>query len=577
MALTTAEQMVEQLKAAGIRRIYGVTGDSLNFLNDALRRDGSIDWIHVRHEEAGAFAAMAEGVLGGLGCCAGSSGPGHVHLLNGLYDAQRWGVPVLALASTISSQDYGCESFQSTDLSMFNGCSYYNELAQTPVQLPRMLQQAMQYAWSSKGVGVCAFPGDLMMQKAYEGIPVATLYRADTVMRPNDETLAQLAQLINDTDDIGIYAGLGCAEARAEVLALAGLLKAPVAYTLKAKMSMEYDNPYAVGLTGLLGSSAGAKALTGGKLLLMLGSDFPWREFLDGDVDIVQIDTKPERLGRRVALKMGLAGDIASTLKALLPLLKAKQDDAFLKSCVEDYASVLHTQQVHAQDPGEDELIKPEYLAHQINELAAQDAIFTADTGMCTVWAARYIHSAGLRTLMGSFSHGSMANAMPQAIGAALHSPTRQVVALCGDGGISMLLGDLMTVAQYHLPIKLIVFNNRSLGMVELEMQVAGLPDWQTKMVNPDFMQLAQACGIKGYSVKKPELLEHTLTEAFAHDGPVLVEVFTNPNVPVLPPHTSIGVLSRYVESQVKRTEEGRFKEVWLSVKTSIKYIRDMW
>lgn len=577
MALTTAEQLVELLKSAGIRRIYGVTGDSLNYLNDALRRDGTIEWIHVRHEEAGAFAAMAEGVLGGLGCCAGSSGPGHVHLLNGLYDAHRWGAPVLALASTIISQDYGSESFQSTDLSMFDGCSHYNEVAQTPKQLPRMVQQAMQYAWNSKGVGVCAFPGDLMMQKAYEGIPLATLYRPEAVICPSDKELHDLAALINNTEQVSIYAGLGCTNARTEVLELAEKLKAPIAYTLKAKMMMEHDNPYAVGMTGLLGSSAGAQAITQCKVLLMLGSDFPWREFLDGEVKIVQIDTKPERLGRRVALHRGLTGDISSTLKALLPLIQVKNNDTFLNECLKGYALVQKTQHYHAKDPGQENLIQPEFLTSKIDELADEDAIFTADTGMCAVWAARYIHSTGKRTLMGSFSHGSMANAMPQAIGAVLHSPSRQVVALCGDGGISMLLGDLMTIAQYKLPIKLIVFNNRTLGMVELEMQVAGLPDWQTKMVNPNFAQVAEACGIRGYSIKNPNQLEHTLREIFSYEGPVLVEVFTNPDVPVLPPHTSLGVITRYVESEVKLAKAGRFKEAWLSLKTSIKYVRDLW
>ncbi|KTD36516.1 Pyruvate dehydrogenase [Legionella nautarum] len=577
MALTTAEQMVELLKSAGIRRIYGVTGDSLNFLNDALRRDGTIEWIHVRHEEAGAFAAMAEGVLGGLGCCAGSSGPGHVHLLNGFYDAHRWGAPVLALASTIISQDYGSESFQSTDLSMFDGCSYYNEIAQTPKQLPRMVQQAMQYAWNRKGVGVCAFPGDLMMQQAYEGIPLATLYRPDAVTCPSERELNDLAALINNTEKVSIYAGIGCTNARAEVLKLAEKLKAPIAYTLKAKMVMEHENPFVVGMTGLLGSSAGARAITECKVLLMLGSDFPWREFLDGEVKIVQIDTKPERLGRRVALHRGLTGDINSTLKALLPLVQIKNDDTFLKDCLKDYDAVQKLQHHHAEEAGQENLIKPEFLATKIDELADKDAIFTADTGMCTVWAARYIRSTGKRSLMGSFSHGSMANAMPQAIGAALHSPSRQVVAFCGDGGISMLLGDLMTIAQYKLPIKLIVFNNRTLGMVELEMQVAGLPNWQTKMVNPNFAQLAEACGIRGYSIKNPEELEPTLREAFSYEAAVLVEVFTNPDVPVLPPHTSIGVITRYVESEVKLTKAGRFKEAWLSLKTSIKYVRDLW
>lgn len=576
MSQSVAEQMVHMLKLAGVRRIYGVTGDSLNFFNDALRRDGSIDWIHVRHEEAGAYAAMAEGVLGGLGCCAGSSGPGHVHLINGLYDAHRWGAPVLALPSTITSEDYGTESFQSTDLRMFDGCSYYNQVATTPRQLPRMLQQAMQHAWNLKGVGVCAFPGDLMTQDADHDALRADLYRPSPATRPANDELQALAQLINDSDEIGIYAGIGCAEARAEVLELAELLKAPIAYTLKAKMLFEHDNPNAVGLTGLLGSKAGARAITGGKLLLMLGSDFPWKEFLDSSAKVVQIDQRPERLGRRVALHTGLCGDIQPTLQALLPLIENKSDDGFLQACLKDLQDVNGDHKAHAEDPGEENLIKPEYVTAMIDRLADDDAIFTADTGMSTVWAARYLRSTGKRTLMGSFSHGSMANAMPQTIGACLHSPERQVIALCGDGGISMLLGDLMTIAQYQLPAKLIVFNNRTLGMVELEMQIAGLPDWQTDMHNPDFAEVARACGISGYTVKDPAKLESVLGEALRHDGPALVNVFTNPHVPTLPPHTSIGVMSRYVESQAKLALTGRLGEVWDAFKTNIKYIRDL-
>ena len=576
MGRTVAEQLVGMLKAAGVCRIYGVTGDSLNFFNDALRRDGSIDWIHVRHEEVGAYAAMAEGVLGGMGCCAGSSGPGHVHLINGLYDAHRWGAPVLALASTITSEDYGTESFQSTDLHMFDGCSHYNEVATTPLQLPRMLQQALQHAWNRKGVGVCAFPGDLMTCNAEEDALCADLYRPQPVMTPSGAEIQLLAELINSSEDIGIYAGVGCADARAEVIELARLLKAPMAYTLKAKMTLEYDNPYAVGLTGMLGNKAGARAITGGKLLLMLGSDFPWKEFLDSSIKIVQIDAKPERLGRRVALHMGLCGDIGPTLRTLLPLITPKTDGRFLNACLADYAEVEEDLHVHAADPGEENLIKPEFVAAMIDRLADDDAIFTTDTGMSTVWAARYLHGTGKRTLMGSFSHGSMANAMPQSIGAALHSPERQVIAFCGDGGISMLMGDLMTIAQYKLPIKLIVFNNHSLGMVELEMQVAGLPDWQTKMINPDFAMVAEACGIRGYSVTNPDKLENTLQEALLHNGPALVDVFTNPHVPTLPPHTSVGVMSRYIQSQAKLALGGRMDEAWDAFRTNIKYIRDL-
>lgn len=576
MTRTVADQIVEMLKAAGIRRVYGVTGDSLNFFNDAIRRDGGLDWIQVRHEEVGAYAAMAEGVLGGLACCAGSSGPGHVHLINGLYDAQRWGAPLLALASTIASEDFGTESFQSTDLAMFDGCSHYNEIAITPRQLPRMLQQALQHAWNRGGVGVCAVPGDLMTQAVDEEALCADLYRTQAIIRPPDEALQGLAELLNEAEAVGIYAGAGAVAARDEVLALAQRLKAPVAYTLKAKMGLEYDNPYAVGLTGLLGSAAGARAVTGPQVLLMLGSDFPWKEFLDSSVRIVQIDTRPERLGRRVALHAGLHGDIQPTLRALLPLVEEQSERGFLDACLDDYRAAGEDRAAHADDPGKPDLIQPEFVTAHLDRLADEDAIFTADTGMSTVWAARYLSANGRRQLMGSFTHGSMANAMPQAIGAALHSPQRQVVALCGDGGLSMLMGDLATIAQYDLPVKLVVFNNRSLGMVELEMQVEGLPNWQTDLQNPDFAAVAEACGIQGFTVRDPEDVASTLSTALQHEGPALINVFTTPHAPTMPPDTSIGVVSRYVQSQARLALDGRLGEVWQAFKNNLKYIRDV-
>ncbi len=576
MSKIIAEQMVDMIADAGIRRVYGVTGDSLNLLNDAIRRDGRIQWIHVRHEEAGAYAAMAEGVLGGFGCCAGSSGPGHVHLINGLYDAHRWGAPVLALPSTIERDEYGMQSFQDTDLRMFDGCSHYNQLAQIPKQLPRMLQQAMQHALSLKGVGVCGFGGDLLDQPVAEDAIVSPVYRPQTLLRPMDEELDKLAMLLNSAGKVMIYGGIGCRGAHAQVLALAGKLKAPVGYTLKGKMDLEYDNAFDTGMTGFLGGAATTDAIHECDVLLMLGTDFPWKDFLVTRAKVAQILDRPERLGRRARVELGLCGDIAPTLDALLPMIELKRDDSFLKDRLAARAKDKERLQKHAADPGKHGSISPEYLARLLDKYADKDAIFTSDTGMSTVWAARYLCATGQRTLFGSYSHGSMANAMPQAIGAALAGGGRQVIACCGDGGISMLLGDMMTVAQYRLPVKLIVFNNGSLGMVEIEMQLAGIPDNQTDLPNPKFAQVAEACGIRGIRLEDPAKLDGAIQEALSYSGPVVVDVTTNHNAVGMPPHTTLKQLRAYTLSQAKMLFDGRSFEVLQHFKENLRYLGDL-
>ncbi|MGH8372054.1 MAG: thiamine pyrophosphate-dependent enzyme [Gammaproteobacteria bacterium] len=576
MSTTLAEQMVEIIAAAGIKRIYGVTGDSLNLFNDAIRRDGRIKWVHVRHEEAGAYAAMAEGVLGGIGCCAGSSGPGHVHLINGLYDAQRWGAPVLALPSTILRDDYGMQSFQETDLRMFDGCSHYNQLAQTAKQLPRMLQQAIQHALSLKGVGVCGFSGDLIAEDIAESAIVSPVYRPNTVLRPADDELEKLAELLNGASKVMIYGGMGCDSSHGLVISLADKLKAPVGYTLKGKMALEYDNPFDIGMTGFIGGSACADAIHEADVLLMLGTDFPWKDFLVTKAQVAQILDRPERLGRRTRVELGLAGDIAPTLEALLPRIKSKHDDSFLKEHLAVRAKNRERLHSHAADHGKTGAISPEYLASTLDKYADDDAIFTSDTGMSTVWAARYLKANGKRSLMGSYSHGSMANAMPQAIGAAFAGGGRQVIACCGDGGISMLLGDVMTIAQYDLPVKLIVFNNGSLGMVEIEMQLAGIPDNQTDLPNPKFAQVAEACGIRGIRVEDPAKLDAAIKDALGHKGPVLVDIATDHNAVGMPPHTSLKQLGAYTVSQARMLLDGRTLEVLQHARENLKYIGDL-
>ncbi|MCG9793008.1 thiamine pyrophosphate-dependent enzyme [Flavobacterium algicola] len=577
MSKKVADQIVEMLVSNNVKRIYAVTGDSLNELNDAVRRSGKIKWIHVRHEEVGAYAAAAEAELDGLACCAGSSGPGHVHLINGLYDANRSGVPMIAIASTISTAEFGVDYFQSTDTNkLFDDCSVYNQLATTPTQVPRMLQAAIQNAVHKKGVAVFGLPGDVSAMEAVESATSLYNYHGETIVRPADDEMQKMANLLNIFPKISIFCGIGAREAHDDIIKLAELLKAPIGYSFRGKMGMQYDNPYEVGMTGLLGVPSAFHAMHESDVVLLLGTDFPYEHFMPVKNKIIQIDEKPERLGRRAKLEMGLAGKITDTIAALLPLIINKEDDSFLNAQLEFYEKVKENLNVYVEDSGTENHISPEYVASTINKMANDDAIFTVDTGMCCVWGARYIEGTGKRFMLGSFNHGSMANAMPMAIGAQLAYPEKQVIAFCGDGGLSMLLGDLATIKQYNLPIKLIVFNNRSLGMVQLEMQVEGLPNNETDMVNPDFAMVAQAMGFKGITVTNPDKVENALQEAFIHDGPVLVSVFTNPQALAMPPKMEFDQMKGYALSISKMILGGRMDEVLEMVKTNYKHLKEV-
>jgi pyruvate dehydrogenase (quinone) len=577
MAKIVADQLVEMLVNAGIKRIYAVTGDSLNEVNDAVRREGSIQWVHVRHEEAGAYAAGAEAQLNGIACCAGSSGPGHVHLINGLYDAHRSGAPVIAIASTVPSFEFGTEYFQETNtIKLFDDCSYYNQIATTPKQLPRMLQSAIQTALQRKGVAVVGLPGDLTKMDAEEIETSTQSYGDAALIRPTDNDLKTLAALIDQHKKITIFCGIGAAGAHDEVVELSRKLHAPVGYSFRGKMDIQYDNPNEIGMTGLLGLPAAFHSMHESDLLILLGTDFPYTPFMPTDCKIVQVDIKPERLGRRAKVDMGLHGAVKDTLAALLPLVEQKQDDSFLKAQLKVYAGVKEKLQTYVDDTGEKDKIHPEFVATTIDQLADKDAIFTVDTGMSCVWGARYINATGQRKMLGSFNHGSMANAMPQAIGAALACPGRQVIAFCGDGGISMLLGDLATITQYKLPIKIIVFNNRSLGMVKLEMEVAGLPDWQTDMHNPDFAMVAQAMGMKGITVNEPDDVKQALREALSYKGAALVNIMTDPNALAMPPKIEFEQVKGMALSMTKLILNGRMDEVLDTVKANYKHLKDV-
>jgi pyruvate dehydrogenase (quinone) len=577
MAKKVAEQLADMLVQAGIKRIYAVTGDSLNELNDAVRRNPDIRWIHVRHEEAGAYAAAAEAELTGLACCAGSSGPGHVHLINGLYDAHRSGASVLAIASTCASVEFGSGYFQETNtIKLFDDCSYYNQVAITPAQLPRMAQAALQHAIQKKGVAVLGLPGDVTAMDAVENMTADKNYFSKAMIRPAEEELVTLAGLVNKYKKISIFCGIGASEAHDEVVELAALLKAPVGYSFRGKMGIQYDNPYEVGMTGLLGLPSAYHSMHESDMVILLGTDFPYVPFIPQDKVLVQIDTRPERLGRRAKLEMGLHGDIKTTIKALIPLLTKKEDDSFLKAQLHIYQKVKDHLHTYVEDKGKKDAIHPEAVAAEIDKLASDNAIFTVDTGMCCVWASRYLRSTGKRSMVGSFTHGSMANAMPHAIGAALACPERQVIALCGDGGISMLLGDLATIKQYNLPVKIVVFNNRSLGMVKLEMEVAGLPDSETDMVNPEFALVAQAMGIKGITISDPDKLEAGMKEAFLYSGPVLINVMTDPNALAMPPKVEMKMMTGMALSMTRLMLGGKFEEVLDTVKSNYKHMEEL-
>jgi pyruvate dehydrogenase (quinone) len=577
MSKNISDQLVEALVDAGIQRIYAVTGDSLNHLNAAVHRNGKIKWIHVRHEETGAFAAGAEAQLTGLACCAGSSGPGHVHLINGLYDAHRSSASVLAIASTLPTKEFGTSYFQETNtIKLFDDCSCYNQVASTPAQLPRMLQAALQHAVHKKGVAVIGLPGDITNLPSVAPETTTILFRNKPVVRPSEDELLQLASLLNSHKKVTIYCGLGAAEAHTEIIQLAERLKAPVAYSYKAKMAIQYNNPYEVGLTGLLGIPSAYHSMHECDLLVLLGTDFPYTPFMPLKNKIVQIDIKPENLGRRAKLDLGLCGDVKDTLNALMSMVEMKTDTTFLDLQLEFYNEVKKKLLIYVKDTGKSNAIHPEFVTSVINELAARDAIFTVDTGMCCVWAARYIEGTGERKMLGSFNHGSMANAMPQAIGAAFACPGKQVIAFCGDGGLSMLLGDLMTIVQYKLPVKIIIFNNRTLGMVKLEMEVAGIPDRETEMMNPDFTKIAEAMGMQGITINEPDEVKSGLEKAFLQEGSVLVTIQTDPNALAMPPKLEFDQMKGMALYMEKMMLGGRMDEVFNIISSNYKHLSEV-
>jgi pyruvate dehydrogenase (quinone) len=563
MTRTVADFMAEALQLAQVERVFGIVGDSLNGFTDALRRLKTIEWVHMRHEEAAAFAAGAEAHLTGqLAVCAGSCGPGNLHLINGLFDCQRSRVPVLAIAAHIPSTEIGIDYFQATHPEiLFKECSHYAELASTPEQLPQVLLRAMRVAVEKRGVAVVVIPGDVALAECSMKVP-QWLLPSLPIMRPPAADIQRLAELLNEGKRVTLLCGAGCAGAHAEVLALAARLKSPIVHALRGKEHVEYENPYDVGMTGLIGFASGYAAMMHCDTLLMLGTDFPYRQFYPEDARILQIDVRSEALGNRAPLTFGAVGTVRDTLDALLPLVTDKTETHHLEASLAEYQKARASLDALAESGPDSRVIHPQYLSRLVSELAEDDAIFTADVGTPTAWAARYLKMNGHRRLIGSFNHGSMANAMMQAIGAQAAFPGRQVISLSGDGGFTMMMGEFATLLQTGLPVKIMLLNNGTLGFVEMEMKANGFPDVGCDLTNPNFSAMAEAMGIKGVRVEHPQDLRGAVAEVLAHKGPALLDVVSARQELIMPPKTTAGEAYKFGTFLLKAVLDGRATEL---------------
>jgi len=572
MADTVADLIAETLIQAGVKRVFGVVGDSLNGLTEALRKREAIQWVHVRHEEAAAFAAAGESqITGGLAACAGSCGPGNLHLINGLFDAHRSRTPVLAIAAQIPSAEIGGGYFQETHpQDLFRECSHYCELVSDPAQLPYVLENAIRAAVGRRGVAVLVIPGDVALQPApRRGISPALL-PPTPVVRPGETELSALAALLNGAKRVTLFCGRGCAGAHGTLIQLADKLKSPIVHALGGKEHVEFDNPYDVGMTGFIGFSSGYAAMNACDVLLMLGTDFPYKQFLPGDAKIAQVDIRPENLGRRCKLELGLVGDVGATIEALLPKLTAKGDRKYLDDSLAHYRKARAGLDELARGTPGHKPIHPQYLARLLSEIASADAVFTCDVGTPTIWAARYLVMNGRRRLLGSFVHGSMANAMAHAIGAQASQPGRQVVSMSGDGGFAMLMGDLITLKQEKLPVKVVIFNNGVLGFVALEMKASGFIETGVDLENPDFAAMARAMGIHAVRVEDPGDLPKAIRDVLAHDGPAVLDVVTARQELSMPPTITAEQVKGFSLWILRAVMSGRGDEVLDLAKTNL-------
>jgi pyruvate dehydrogenase (quinone) len=561
---TVAQVIVDALVGVGVERVYGVAGDSLNGITDAIYNTGGIDWMHVRHEEAAAFAAGAEAHLTGKLCvCAGSCGPGHVHLINGLYDCQRSRVPVLALAAHLPTQEIGSGYFQQTHPEqLFVDCSHFCETVSDPSQIPRLVEIAIQTAVARHGVAVIVLPGDVALKRAENTTPRVHVSYARPAVHPSDANVAAAADLLNAARNVTILGGAGCHDAHDALVATADALAAPVVHAMRGKEFIEYDNPFDVGMTGLLGFASGYLAMKDCDTLLMLGTDFPYQQFYPEGARTIQVDLRGEQLGRRTRLDLGIVGDVKTTLEALLPRLMRKTDRTHLDASLAHYHRARKGLDDLATGAPGDKTVHPQFVAKTLDAMAADDAVFTCDVGTPTVWAARYLTMNGRRRLLGSFTHGSMANALPQAIGAQMVDRNRQVISMSGDGGLAMLLGEMLTLRQLSAPVKVILFNNASLGFVKLEMMAAGFLDRAVDLVNPDFARIAEAAGMLGISVHSPEQLQPGMEQVLRHEGPALLDVHVNTQELVMPPSLEMQQVGGFALYMAKAVLSGRGDEV---------------
>lgn len=563
---TIADLIVETLGHAGVERIYGVVGDSLNGLTEALRQAGTIEWVHVRHEEVAAFAASGESqATGRLAVCAGSCGPGNLHLINGLYDAQRSRTPVLAIAAHIPSAEVGSGYFQETHPQiLFRECSVYCEMVSDPAQMPYVLDNAIRAAVGEGGVAVVVIPGNVALKDAPEraATPAQGLLPPRPRVSPGPAEVEALARMLNEVRRVTLFCGRGCAQAHGPLMALAEALKAPIVHALGGKEYVEYDNPYDVGMTGFIGFSSGHAAMQSCDLLLMLGTGFPYKQFLPTDAKVVQVDIRASQLGRRCKIDLGIVGDVAATIESVLPLLAEKTERTHLDACLQHYRRSREGLDALARGTPGHAPIHPQYLTKVVSDAAADDAVFTFDVGTPTIWAARYVAMNGKRRLIGSMTHGSMANAMPQAMGIQAACPGRQVISLSGDGGFTMLMGDLITLKQHRLPVKVVIYNNGTLGFVALEMKAAGFVELGTRLDNPDFGAMARAMGIHGIRVEDPGDLPQAVTEMLRHDGPAVLDVVTATQELSIPPTISLEQAKGFGLWALRAVMSGRGDEV---------------
>jgi len=569
MAKRVADVIVETLQAAGVKHCWGVPGDTLNFVTDAIRRS-NIEWVHVRHEEVAGFAAGAEAMLtGDLTACAGSCGPGSLHFINGLFESHRNRAPVVLIASQITSDEQGFDFPQEVDFApIYKSCSVFCDEVRTPAQARRKTAMAAQSALAKRGVAVLILPIDVSKAHSPDE-PAFAVHVSQPVIHPSDAELDRIAEVLNAGTRIAIYGGSGCQHGHDEVVALADRLKAPVAHTSRAKDFIEYDNPFNVGMTGVIGTAGGYHAVMACDTLLLLGCDFAWRQFYPDHARIVQIDIDPTHLGRRHPVEIGVVGDVKAPLEALIPRLTPRQDTSFLDDCVKRHEDAFRMLDKRAT-VGRGGAIHPQYLTHLIDQYAADDAVFTADGGSPMVWLLRHVRATGRRRTIVSLTHGTMANAMPQALGAKKAAPNRQVISLSGDGGLSMLLGDLITAIQEKIPVKIAVFNNGSLGFVELEMKVEGLLDAYTNLENPDFARVAQAMGFHAQRVEQAEDLEAAVRDWIAAPGPALLDVVTDRMELLIPPRIEIAQVFGTALYSAKAVLAGRTGDVWELVTDSL-------